>query len=546
MSKETTIRTLATGILLAAGAFAQTSYFPKPNYFRETFNNVSTKIELQPPVRLRDFVKNGKLELSLRDYLGLVMANNTGIQIQYLSLQRSRNNITSVYGEWDPTATFSFQPQSSTSSPSPSTPNGAPNDVSTTTHTIPLGFTFGQTLMSGQSISASFNGQKTSVDGLYPSFNTGLGLSISQPLLRGRGSYVTQIPLFEAESSYKQTGYTLTSTLLNLVNNAENLYWNAISARENVGVDKTALDVAQSNWDFISEQFKLGAISYLDTYNPEQALYQAKLTYAQAQFNQQEAEDALRNQLAVDLDPDIRKLPLNLIEPVDLKESEAVVPDRELEVQKALDLQPSLKSARQSLDIDDLSIASSKNGLLPLLNLKLGYSGSGVGNYYTNPLYTPTPIYGGLGDAMGQVFGLGNPTYYAQLSLTLPLRNRTASMALANSLIQKRSDALTVRNTEESIRLSILNAVVNLQSSVDSLDLANKEEDFSQKNYDGEVLKYKLGNEIQQNVVLAAQELAAAQLVVVTSKINLQKAILTLYTQTGELLDKRGIVVKTP
>ena len=33
------LRTLTTGILLAAGALAQMSSFPKPSYFRETFNN---------------------------------------------------------------------------------------------------------------------------------------------------------------------------------------------------------------------------------------------------------------------------------------------------------------------------------------------------------------------------------------------------------------------------------------------------------------------------------------------------------------------------
>jgi outer membrane protein TolC len=119
-------------------------------------------------------------------------------------------------------------------------------------------------------------------------------------------------------------------------------------------------------------------------------------------------------------------------------------------------------------------------------------------------------------------------------------------MALANSLIQKRNDALNVRNTQQNIRLSILNAVVALQSAKDSLTLALKEDGFSSLNLDAEHTKYALGNEIQQNVVTAQQQLAAADLVVVNSKIALQKAVLNLYTQTGELLDKRSIVVKTP
>src|ERR1051326_5440615 len=110
-------RTLITGILLTAGAFAQLSSFPKPNYFRETFQAAQTKVELRDPVRLKDFVADGKLELSLKHYLELVMANNTDIQIQLLSLEIPKNNIMSVYGLWDPTARASFSTTRSTSLP---------------------------------------------------------------------------------------------------------------------------------------------------------------------------------------------------------------------------------------------------------------------------------------------------------------------------------------------------------------------------------------------------------------------------------------------
>ena len=51
------LRTLIAGHhLLAAGAFAQLSSFPKPTYFRETFSKSQTKVELKDPVRLKDFV----------------------------------------------------------------------------------------------------------------------------------------------------------------------------------------------------------------------------------------------------------------------------------------------------------------------------------------------------------------------------------------------------------------------------------------------------------------------------------------------------------
>ncbi|HXK05134.1 MAG TPA: hypothetical protein VMS37_22210, partial [Verrucomicrobiae bacterium] len=67
-------RSLIAGILLTAGASAQLTSFPKPNYFRETFQKAKTSVELKDPVKLPDYVHDGKLELSLKDFLALVMA----------------------------------------------------------------------------------------------------------------------------------------------------------------------------------------------------------------------------------------------------------------------------------------------------------------------------------------------------------------------------------------------------------------------------------------------------------------------------------------
>src|SRR5471030_115522 len=97
-------RTIFTGILVAAGAFAQLSSFPKPNYFRETFQKTQTHVELKNPVRLQDFVVGDKLELSLKNYLELVMLNNTDIQIQMLTLDMPKNAILRAFGALDPLA----------------------------------------------------------------------------------------------------------------------------------------------------------------------------------------------------------------------------------------------------------------------------------------------------------------------------------------------------------------------------------------------------------------------------------------------------------
>src|SRR5258706_15931475 len=81
------------------------NFFPKPSYFRETFAAPPvSKVELLPPARLSDFVVAGKLELSLRNYLELVMANNTDIAISKLSVDTAKNAIVRGYAPFDPLA----------------------------------------------------------------------------------------------------------------------------------------------------------------------------------------------------------------------------------------------------------------------------------------------------------------------------------------------------------------------------------------------------------------------------------------------------------
>src|SRR6185295_6787846 len=102
---------------ITGSAFAQLTSFPRPNYFRETFSKNVPKVELQAPAKLQDAVVGGKLELSLKTYIELVMANNTDIAIQRLSIDTGKNAILRAYSPFDPLATGRFNNTRSTTTP---------------------------------------------------------------------------------------------------------------------------------------------------------------------------------------------------------------------------------------------------------------------------------------------------------------------------------------------------------------------------------------------------------------------------------------------
>jgi outer membrane protein TolC len=550
------LRTLLTGILLTAGAFAQVSSFPKPNYFRETFQKTRTTVELKDPTKLRDYVVDGKLELSLRHYMELVMANNTDIQIQFLTIEQPKNAIQAAMGVWDPTTTTQFRTNRSTNVPTSPLDTTAAASASTVLKNLsqPFSLLYQQTLDTGTQWSAQFSGSKTSSNAsrstYIKQFSTGMNFQLTQPLLRNRGRYVNRIPVMTAETNLKIAENNLRDRLLGLVNTAENSYWLVIAARERLRVQQQSRDAAKTYLDFMQQQLDLGALSPLDIYNPQAALAQQELNVSQAVFDLAQAEDVMRRQIGADLDPEVRKLPLSLTESADPGDPGTF--DREETVQKAMVNSFALKAASQRLDVDDLSIRSAKNALLPGLSFNMGYTTNGVGGLYDPNRATLVGggigllplVPGGVTDALGQMFGFGYPTYAAGLTLQLPIRNRRASADMANALVQKKSDTLNVRNQQQNVRLQVLTALTALNGAKEQLKLAITNADFAKKNEEAAQEKYKLGTETNQNVVFAQRDLATAQLGVVNAQIAVRRGLVNLLTQTGELLDARGIVVK--
>src|SRR5579862_2676030 len=333
------LRSIFAGFLLAAAAFAQLAWFPKPSYFRQTFARPVTKVELQAPVRLPDYVVGGKLELSLRSYLDLVMANNTDIAIQRLNVDVAENAITRAFAAFDPLATASF---SDTEQRNPST-NQLAGASTLVQFSQPANFNYSQTLPTGLQYNVNFAASKLSTNSGYyfynPSLSSTLGVFISQPLIKNRGPFINRLPISVATSRLRKTHYDLTTSMLQLVSAAENAYWDAVLARETLRVAESARDLADQALKRAQRELELGALSPLDIYNPQQQYASAQVGVSQARFAVEQEENALRRQMGVDLDPDVRKLPIVLTETV-APDTGAEGVDGEQQVAKAMTIRP--------------------------------------------------------------------------------------------------------------------------------------------------------------------------------------------------------------
>jgi outer membrane protein len=504
--------------------------FPTPAYFKKMISTPSSRVELLPPARLADYVQNGKLVLSLKSYLDLVLANNTDMAIQRLTIERSRNNLLGSFSDFDPYIRMNLFHQR-TQSTDTTTEQG----VSLSKNLSQTGdLTYNQLLPTGQTVTAGFNLSKAVSNAtnvrLNPNLGAGMSFSLTQQLLKGRGLDIVRIKVTTARINLRSTVLTNRDSMMTYVQNAESAYWDVVGARDTLKVAQNALDLQQKSMDRSNKELELGAMAELDIYQPRAQLEQAKIQVSQARFSLMRVEDALRQKMGADLDPAIRRLPIELTESVAPPDDTTVL-DREALVQKALSNRPDLAKALLALQLDDLNVKQSVNGLRPSAGLTAKYSTKG-----NNVL--------GFSNAFSTVFARDNPTYSFSLAVTLPLHDRAAAVSLANNLLTKKSDTLTVRKTEQQVRLDVLNAVTALESSREQVKMSVVSRDLSKQQADAEQKKYDLGTSQMFYVLDALNRLATAEANLSSAYITYHRNELTLQRVTGELLERRGIVVE--
>jgi len=537
-------------VLLLAQPLIESPRFPEGAFFRQYFGKELPRVNLQPAVRLPDFVISDHLELSIRSYLELVMANNTDIQIQRMSLEQPRNAILRAHSPFDPNLRLNFAATRSNNQ------NTSALQGATILSTLnqPFGATYTQLLENGTRYQVGFNGARNSTNDAFSNFNpfitNSLNMQFFQPLLRNRGGYVTKLPITIAKSRYRKSEYDMVDAMMDVLQQAENAYWAVIEARENLKVQEDNLNVSGQFLERTKKELALGAISPLEIYRPQQQYATAEVAVTQARYALQQAEDRLRRQMGADLDPQFRTMPIVLTETV-LPPSDDAPLDRERHVETAYQKRPDLKSQLQNLDIDDLNYRQAKNNLLPDLQLNGGYTSTGRGgvqyirqNVFGGGSQIVRINPGGLADALGHVFGFDFPTYTFGLTLNMPLRDRAVQAQLADSVVSKRLNSLRARSLEQRIREQVLNSVTQVESSRANVKQGQIVVEFAQKNYDAEQKRYDLGVSTIFLVVDAQQQLNNAQSNLLRASISYRRALLQLLRQTGQLLEERNVYVQ--
>lgn len=521
--------------------------FPTPDYFRKVIFRPQIPTQVPGPEGLPDYVKDGKLQLTVSDAIKLVLANNTDVRINRLSLESSQFSLLRSYTAFDPSMTLSFRTQRTTS----------PTTLQTEGATIlsqlsqNSSASYSQTLQTGTNVGISFNGSRSVTNNRFSNFNPSLtgniGFTVTQPLLRNRGLFPNRAPIVIAQRGLRQTQANFQAQVTDSIQSAVNVYWSVVQARENLRVLQRSLELAEATYKQDKRALELGALPPLDIYRSESQVATRRVSVIQAEYALKQTEDNFRRTIGADLDPKIRALDLVLLDKPEPM-GELYTMDAAEALQSALNKRPELEALRQQLAADDINLRMAYNSMQPDLSFSASFTGNGLGGNQLNTSVTPPIVIseGGLGDAFAQIGSWNFPTYGFTLTLRLPLRNRAAAADMGNAEVSKRRDLYSLRSRQQSIELEIRNAVHDLESAKLSMAAARIARDTAQKNLEAEQKKYELGVETIFFVLDAQNQLAQAEQGLLQSQISYQNALTSLDRSMGILLDRHHVELAPP
>jgi outer membrane protein TolC len=447
-------------------------------------------------------------------------------------------------------------------------------------HSTQFNNQYSQTFQTGTNITATWNNTRSSSSAanfFNPSVSSLLSFSFSQPLLNGFGLAVGTRNIRIAKNNRKIADLAFAQQAITTVTNTITAYWELAFARENVKVQQQAVTVAQKLYEDNKKQLEIGSMAPLDVTRAESELATDRQNLIVAQTVQLQDEQILKN--AISKDP----LAANLINveiiTTDQPKQPAAIETASFQesVNEAFAKRPDLQEEVINLKNADIDVKATRNALLPTLAVGGYYQSSGLAG--NSPIDGPTstlvstgvpivdaagalvmvngaPIFEsasiptvigttkqGFSTAQSQIFHNKFPEYAAQLTLTLPLRNRSAQADNARALLFQRQLETQMQQLRNAALLDVRNTYIALTQGRAQVEAASKARELQQQTFDAEQKKYQLGASTVYLVIQTQRDLISAQGTEIRALATLEEAKANYERAVGRTLEVNRVTI---
>jgi len=408
---------------------------------------------------------------------------------------------------------------------------------------------YSQAFPTGTSFSAVLDSNRGATNSpnsiLNPTLNSYYRVEMQQQLLAGFGFGPNLRYLRIAKNNQKISDAAFKLQVVTTVTQIENMYWDLVAAYEDEGVKQRSLDFAQQTLDSGKKQLALQAIPAMDVMKDEAEVASREQDLTIAKTTLQFQELLIKNALTKNLDdPILEAMP---VRPTDESTMKDTVAQGQTEDMIARALRDRIELYESDVDLENRQISrrAARNALLPSVALTAFYGGTGLAGLQ-NPLsHIPSTAPEDFGGAVRNAFNNTAPDYYVGLSVNIPIRNRVAKSDQYRSELETRQAELRMQQLKKQIRIEVRNAQYALTQSEARVESARKGRDLAQKTFDITSKEQELGAGSNYQTLTARRDLAAAESTLVAAMTAYQKARIELDRAVGSTLEANAISIES-
>jgi HAE1 family hydrophobic/amphiphilic exporter-1 len=493
--------------------------------------------------------------LRVNEVVERVLANDPDLQVARVNLEQAGYAITSAEGAYDPVLglrafrTRAVTPTASLIGGSASgkltnkeinvTPNLSGNTPWGGTYT----FTFANSRLQNDSTFNTLNPQ-------YPS---SAQLNLVQPLWRGLRYDDNRHRLEVARRNRQLSTAQLRQRITDIVTQAILAYWEVDYAYNNVAVQNEAVQFAEQQYESNKRQAQQGILALVDVVaaQTQVSTFQQNLLLALQVLTQAE------NNLKMLMLPNRSDLMWSAaLIPETQLDSDAFMPTLDEAVQKALQSRPEIAENAIAIDINRADQRLAYEAAKPRIDAFANMTGAGLAGTVVPPSgflgsffpgggpSVPTLFNGGVGQSLTNVFNGNFPTTQVGVTMSLPLRNRTAlsQAAIANAEGRK------LRFTQDQVAMAVETDVRNTMQAVDAgrarLEAAGLARRSAEEQYASEQRQFQAGTSSVFLVLQRQTDLINARNREVRSRADLAEALAALDRAIANTIDAHNIAIR--
>ena len=533
----------------------------------------------------------------LKDAILAALDKNIDIELEREKVRMTQYDLIATQGFYDPTATSGIFYNRSSSPNSARFSGTDSNAISNQSLTYNFGATKNFERW-GSFVSANFDNRRSvsNTSNLSTQYSPSLTFRLVQPLFKNFGIDQTRYQIKVTKKTLDLNDAQFRQMVIQIISQVAQAYWNLSLAIKNEAVQRESVKLAETFLNNTKRQVDVGTLAPIEVVSAATSLESRRQAVFQAMNAVGQAENTLKNLTAGSQNDELWSSVIEPIEPFEIKQVSIPVEDA---IKLAHENRPEIRQYTLSKEINKIGIDFYRNQAKPQIDLVANYSTNGLGgtpaivngtapncqnavlrvpgdqssglvcnsivvgrdaagNFVptvnTIPFNPAVPFtqssqitdqfIGGYGTALGNLFKNEFRAWTVGVSISLPLRNRTAKANLGKALEQERQIDLQTRQLMQNIEVEVRSAVQSVETAKMRIDAAEAATKFARQQLEGEEKKFQAGLQSTYFVLERQNQLQIAQVSELQAKADYNIAIHNLQRVMSTTLSSNSIELK--